>query len=163
MRRDSCPWMRPGRGIPLDEDGQRAGGQRRRDTRKLPAQRGSVRPGARALHDLKAETPRDAAEVLCLNHPSDQPLPVRHGLEYRTAEVRPRSDITIDDRDQLQILLPKRDDPVGGTPTRVLAAGDRFQAKLVTKTSRSGIEIVDGIDDVIDADVSSSPIADNAG
>jgi hypothetical protein len=45
----------------------------------------------------------------------------------------------------------------------MLAARDRFQAALVAKTSRSGIEIADGIDDVIDADVSSSPIADDAG
>jgi hypothetical protein len=45
----------------------------------------------------------------------------------------------------------------------MLAACDRFQAELVAKTSRRGIEIVDGIDDVIDVDVSSSPIADDAG
>jgi hypothetical protein len=45
----------------------------------------------------------------------------------------------------------------------MLAAYDRFQAELVAKTRRSAIEIVDGIDDVIDADVSSSPIADDAG
>jgi catechol 2,3-dioxygenase-like lactoylglutathione lyase family enzyme len=42
------------------------------------------------------------------------------------------------------------------------AARDRFQAELVAKTSRGGIEIVDGIDDVIDADASSSPIAGEA-
>jgi hypothetical protein len=161
--RDGCSWMRPGRGIPLDEDRQRAGGQRRRDARKLPGQHGSVRPRARALYHLEAQTPRDAADVVGLNHPADQPLRFRHGLEHRTAEVRRRSDITIDDRDQLQVLTPKRHDPVRGTPTRMLAAYDRFQAELVAKTSRSGIEIVDGIDDVIDADVSSSPIADDAG
>jgi hypothetical protein len=45
----------------------------------------------------------------------------------------------------------------------MLAAYDRFQTELVAKTSRSGIEVVDGIDDVIDADVSSSPIAGDAG
>ena len=45
----------------------------------------------------------------------------------------------------------------------MLAAYDRFQTELVAKTSRSGIEIVDGIDDVIDADASSSPIPDEAG
>jgi hypothetical protein len=43
------------------------------------------------------------------------------------------------------------------------AARDRVQVELVAKTSRSGIEIVDGINDVIDADDSSSRIADDAG
>jgi hypothetical protein len=37
------------------------------------------------------------------------------------------------------------------------AAHDRTEPELVEEASRRGIEIVDGIDDVIDADVSSSP------
>ena len=41
------------------------------------------------------------------------------------------------------------------------AARDRTQSELVAKPSSRGVEILDGIDDVIDADGSFSPVADD--
>jgi len=44
----------------------------------------------------------------------------------------------------------------------MLATRDRAEAELVAQPSSGDIEILDGIDDVIDADDSSSPIPDDS-
>jgi hypothetical protein len=156
--RDGCSGMQAWRDIPFDEDRQHACGQRRRDARKLPDQRGSVRPHARSRYHLKAQTRRDTANVVGPNHPADERPTVRHSLKHRTAEVRRGSDVAIDDRDQLQVLTPEWHDSIRGTPGRMSATRDRAEAELVAQPSSGDIEILDGIDDVIDADDSSSPI-----
>jgi hypothetical protein len=91
---------------------------------------GAARPGAGSPRNVEPQAPRNRFEVVRRDHPSDQMPTGGDRVHHRPSEIRGRTRIAINDRDQLNVGGSKRHDPVRRTPRRVPSSLDRRQAAL---------------------------------
>lgn len=85
-------------------------------------------------------------------HHGPWPVPALEEREHRPAEPAPRGLVAVDDRDQLHVLLAERHDPVPGAPAGVAATGDGVEAELLAEALGRPVQVLNGVDDVIDRD-----------
>lgn len=106
------------------------------DRGRMPANDPTVGPGSRTSLDLEPEPSGDRVELVRRQRECEPAPACRRPLEDALAEPGPRGLCLIDRRDELQILLPQRHDPIRRPPSLVPAAGDRVELERLQEPDR---------------------------
>ena len=143
------PWQ--GRAVaPLDEERQRRVGDGLLHPRQPPPQHLAVLAAARARGHRQSQPAGDHVELLRTHGPAQRPAGGRRGdpAPERAAGGLGR----VDRRDQLQVGVAERHDPVGRSPARMPAAGDRRKTVARLELAAGGIQVGDRDQDVVELD-----------
>src|SRR5215207_8546689 len=126
---------------PLDEERKRRLGGSLLDPSQPPAQELAVPGDPRASRNRQVEPTGDVVEVGRPDRPTERPREV--GM--RRSDPAPERALCglglVDDRDQLEIRLTERHDPVGRPPAGVTAALDRSQTVPTFELARGGGQV----------------------
>jgi hypothetical protein len=134
--------------FPLDEEGKRRLGSRLLDPSDSTAKELAVRPRPRDSDDRHVEASGDVIESVRAEAPAKRPPGLRVGDPASDRALRRLG--PVDDRDQLQVRVAERHNPVGRAETLVPAAFDRGQAVTRLDLARGGVEVGDRDQDVIE-------------
>jgi len=99
---------------------------------------------------LRPETRARAVQVVVGDGDSEPAVAFRGELPEEPPQRVAAGHVRIDDREQLEVVVAQRDDPVRRAPREVSSAGDRREPMIFEQPLRSGIQVTDGQDDVID-------------
>src|SRR5215207_6588372 len=141
---------------PPDEEGERGLGRGLVDSGQPPAQRAAIAAGARAAAHGEAEPLRNLVEPIRAGHPAER-LPGA-GLKPVSdpAPERARRRLGfVDDRDQLEVRLAKRHDPVGGAPAGVTATLQRGEPMARLQLAPRRLEVRDRDDHMVELQAAS--------
>ena len=131
-------WRRSGEGgrvAPLDEERQPRPLQRILEAGHAPLDALAGRTRPRSFADAQAEAGCRGVDVVGTDRPADQVALAR--AEDPAAEVVASRHALVDDRDQLEVGVAERDDPVGRAPRGMPASGRRLEAERGWQSGRS--------------------------
>jgi hypothetical protein len=120
----------------------------------LPAQEPAVRSGPRDSDDGQVEPPGDVVELVGAEDPAERPP--GSGIGDPASDRALGSLGLVDDRNQLQIGVAERHDPVRRAEALMTAAFDRSQAVTRLELARGCFEVGDRDQDVIELQGSDS-------
>ena len=107
----------------------------------MSAEQPAVRSRPRDRDYGQVEPPGELVESVCADTPAERPPAPRFGDPASDRALRRFG--LVDDRDQLQVGVAERHDPVGRAETLVSAAFDRRQAVARLDLARGGVEVGD--------------------
>jgi hypothetical protein len=139
---------------PLDEKGERRLGGGLFDAGDSPAQEPAVRSGPRNSGNGQVEPSGHVLELVGAEDPAERPP--GSGIGDPASDRALRSLGLVDDRDQLQIGVPERHDPVRRAEALMTATFDRSQAVACLELARGCFEAGDRDQDVIELQGSDS-------
>ena len=123
------------RGVPRDEEREPRVALGRLEPGAPPAELGTIRPRPGAGLDRESETPGDRVDVVRRQADRVPTVAVGGEVQHGPSEHRPGRLLSIDDPDQLDVVVAERHDPVRGPPVRVPSAG--IETRPWSRSSRS--------------------------
>ena len=143
----SGAWIRSP-GAPLDEEREHGLLSRSLDSSHAPPENGPVRARPRSVGDAQSQPPRYCVEIVGPDAPAQQPRSL--AARDPAAECAPCGLGFVDDRNELEIGIDERHDPVRGPQPAVPAALDRREPVALLEPLTGGCEVGDRDQDVVE-------------